>query len=364
MTENVSSRYRRVTVRGWEPLGNYCKGTSCTKRAEPYKSLESGNQGQFDGSWGYHYFTLNQLQKRSKAYWCTWSDDWASFDYVKFRGMKVTIPADQFHTWMISFDAFLITKEGLPLQERSNNEDQWIHPGILMNNPKTHLILPQNYHQRKRFYKIWVKPPTGWKGYERFPDAMNYILCHWFWTVFSLNQPFFDVCNCNNRGQDQCVANPWWVANGEYDKWINRTKYDTCQSGAVNKTKTWGPFLESQNCSGSAFSAYFLYKAYFTFRGESIWRPLPHVFANEGLVPEAPGPSAGTRENYKKRPADCFDILPGDLDSDGILTEEAFQRITGADKRHKRRKVEDPRSTRHLSNKLRKIIRYFLLKHR
>lgn len=273
--------------------------------------------------------------------------------------MKVLIPADQFHSWMISFDAYLQTKEGLPLLPKNNNEEQWIHPGILINNPKTHMILPQNYHPRKRFYKLWVRPPPGWKGYERFPEAMNYILCHWCWTVFSLNQPFFDVCNCNQGRVDQCAAEPWWVANGFYDKWVDRSKYDNCDFSQTN-TKTWGPFLQSQNCSEFKFSAYFLYKAYFKFRGTSIWRPLPHIFASDGLVPPAPGLNkAHSSYAGKKRPADTADILPGDLDSDGLIKEGALKRIIGTDHHAKRRRLErrhTKQRLKHIAHKLRHLI--------
>lgn len=348
-------------MRGWEPLGNVCKGESCKTRAQPYVNIEGGqsNFQSFHGTWGFHYLTINTLQKRAKAYWNVWSDDWATFDYVKFCGMTVTIPADQLHSWMIAFDPYLQTKEGLPLVQNQNNEETWFHPGILINNPNTHLILPQNYHQKKRFYKWRVKPPPGWKGYERFPEAMNYILCHWVWSLFSLNQPFIDICNCNKiaPGTDVCMSEPWWNANGNYDKWVDRQKYEICGQN-VSKQQTWGPFLQSQNCSESSFSAYFLYKMYFKFAGSSVWRPVPHVFANSGLVPPAPGwgGRVKTKKHNKKRPISTDDILPGDLDSDGIITTPALKRITGADHPHKRRKLEDKRRVRHLTGQLYNIL--------
>lgn len=355
----MPTRHRYITVRGWEPLGNYCKGTSCKKRAEPYKGLEQGQTGSFNGSWGFHYLTLNNLQKRAKAYWNVWSEDWASYDYVLFQGATILIPPDQFHSWMIGFDPYFQTKEGLPLLDKPNNEETWFHPGILMNNPKTHLILPQNYAHKRKFYKLRVKPPPGWKGYERLPEAMNYILLHWFWSIFSLNQPFFDVCNCNAPGRpDVCAAEPWWVANGFYDKWINREQYEECSSNNINRQKTWGPFLQAQNCSDFAFSAYFLYRLKFKFAGNNVWRPLPHIFANEGLVPKSPGINgAKTRKYYKKRPRDTADILPGDLDSDGILKTPALIRITESNNDVKRRRLEDKGRIKHLAGELYNILR-------
>lgn len=359
--EWVPTRSRYITVRGWEPLGNVCKGESCKTRAMPYANLEGIQNGQsFHGTWGFHYLTLNSLQKRAKAYWNLWSDDWASYDYVKFLGMTVLIPPDQFHSWMIGFDPYFQTKEGLPLIEKKNAEETWMHPGILINNPKTHLILPQNYAHKRRFYKIRVKPPPGWKGYERLPEAMNYILCHWFWSIFSLNQPFIDICNCNAKPPrtDVCSAEPWWNANGNYDKWVNREKYQVCSSTDFTKNQTWGPFLQSTNCSEFVFSAYFLYKMHFKFAGNSIWNPLPHIFANEGLVPQAPGrqDQTKTRKYNKKRPLTTSDILPGDVDSDGILTSPAIERITGIDHNAKRRRLEDQRRIKYLSGKLYNIL--------
>lgn len=302
--------------------------------------LETGKTAVEHGTWGFHYFTLSNLQKRAAGYWNVWSDDWSSYDYVKFIKMKVIIPQDLLHSWMISFDSYFETKEGYPLAYQKTNEEEWIHPGILINNPKTHLILPQQYMQKKKFYKLTLKPPTGWKGYQRFPEAMNYILCHWCWTVFNLNQPFYDVCGCNTvpgAKKDLCKAASWWNSQTYIDKWIDRTKYKPC-TGPDGEQRTWGPFLPALNCSNSSFSAYFLYTFHFKFAGTSIWRPVPTLFTNSGLVPPAPGidkPSA--KASDKKRPRDEADIWPGDLDSDGMLKERALERIIGADNRHQKR---------------------------
>lgn len=346
-------------IRGWEPLGNVCIGESCKDRAEPYNMLETGKQGQEHGTWGFHYFTLSNLQKRAKAYWNNWSDGWSSYDYVKFIKMKVYVPPDQIHSWMLSFDSYLETKEGYPLAPQHTNEEQWIHPGIMINNPQTHLILPQNYHHRSSFYKWTVRPPPGWKGYQRFPDAMNYIMCHWAWTIFNLNQPFFDVCGCNTAPQtrrDLCKASSWWNKQNNFDKWVDRKTYQNCTLGG-SEDKNWGPFLPSQNCSDSAFSAYFLYKIYLKFAGTSLWRPVPRLFTNDGLVPPAPGidKPTYTLETYQERPQDEGDILPGDLDSDGLLKEGALRRIIESNNDHKRRRLER-RSIKHLTDKLQLII--------
>lgn len=361
MYENIPSRHRWVTIRGWEPLGNVCIGESCKQRAEPYTQLEGGTNGVEHGTWGFHYFTLSNLQKRAQAYWCTWSDDWSSYDYVKLVKIKIMIPPDQLHSWMISFDSYFETKTGFPLAPENTNEEEWVHPGIMINNPKTHMILPQNYCQKKRFYKFYLRPPPGWKGYQRFPDAMNYIMTHWCWTIFNLNQPFFDVCACNisapSNKDSICQASSWWNKQNFFDKWVDRSKYDLCQTGQ-NADKTWGPFLPSQNCAHSAFSAYFLYKIYLKFAGTSLWRTVPRLFQRDGLVPQAPGlnKQPSTYSSYQERPQDEGDILPGDLDSDGFIKDGALRRIIESHHRAKRVPMEKRRRSKHLTHKLKHII--------
>nr|QYD02140.1 ORF1 [Torque teno felis virus] len=357
--ENLPYRHRYITVQGWEPLANVCKQDTARMRAEPYRCLEpsSSSQGQWHGTWGFHYLTLNNLQLRAKGYWNMWSDNWASFDYVTFLGAKIRIPPDQLHSWMISFDPFFQAKEVFPLQPKDFQEQTWIHPGIMINRPNTHMILPQNYHSRSKFYTIRVRPPPGWKGAQRLPDALNYILLHWGWTFFNLNQAFYDVCNCEQPNTDACSAEPWWCANKYYDKWVNREKYEDCAPGNNNR-RNWGPFLPAKNCSPTSFSPFFLYKLYFKFSGDSIWRPLPSVYANTGLIPEAPGPKdvINSKADNKKRPRDIFDILPGDLDSDGILKDGALERITEHHRADKRRKMVPAKRLRHIAVKLRNIL--------
>lgn len=334
VTENVPQRHRLVIVRGWEPLGNVCPGTGAKIQAEPYAAVEPalGGQGKFQGTWGFHYFTLANLLNRAYANWCTFSDNWSSFDYIKFLRMNVRIIPTLGQTWMINFDQYLQTKNVLSGEQ--NNENQWIHPGVLLNTPKTHIIFNPAKFKRRRLYKIPIKPPPGWKGYERLPGAMDYVLTHWSWTWCDLENAFYDWCPCNNTSdRTQCVANPWWGVTNRSNQWVNRTKYADCIKGQ-SKNETWGPFLPGNNCERPAFSAYFLYTIYFKFAGDSLWRPLPTSFNREGMVPPAPGPpntKADSRKSSHKRrrPQDTGDIWPGDLDADGILTTPALKRIAG-----------------------------------
>lgn len=366
MTQWVPGRHRYITVQGWEPLGNLCLSDSAKNEATPWKSVEpqAGGGAVWHGTWGHHYFTPGNLMGRALAYWNKWSEDWASYDYIQFFGGTIKIPQTATTTWMITFDEYLQTK--LKDYNPKTPEDKWGHPGILINDPKTHIIYPPNIYNHKKYYKVKVRPPPGWRGLQRLPDAQSYILLHWLWTWADLTHAFYDISQ-DSSTQHTCQIAPWWAGNAKLDKWVDRSTYQTCDS---NQTPdSWGPFLPCKYTHAPECSLFFMYKLRFKVIGTSIWRPLPRNIQSEGLVPEPkPAPSfSGTGEADKKRrrPQDEADIWPGDLDSDGILTERAYQRITGDHHRDKRRCLEDTGRLRLIHDKLRLILsKHNLLKRR
>nr|QYD02413.1 ORF1 [Torque teno felis virus] len=356
VTQWVPGRHRLINVRGWEPLANLCDSDCAKTEAKPYLSIEpqGGGQGVWHGTWGKHYFTPGNLLARAKAKWCVWSEDWASYDYIQFYGGWVKIPQTAQTTWMITFDEYLET--AIKGYNPTEHEDKWGHPGMLLNVPKTHIIFPYNQNQRRRWYKIPIKPPPGWRGIQRFPEAFSYILCHWLWTWCDLQHAFYDI-STNKPDASSCEIAPWWASNNKLDTWVDRSTYKDCSS-VLTGQETWGPFLPSRY-SNYETSVFFTYKLYFKVIGNAIWRPLPRNFLSEGLVPDPkPAPSSETRSSGKKRarPQSEADIWPGDLDSDGLLTEEAYNRIVGDNPRHKRRKLGGQGRLRLIAKKLRFIL--------
>lgn len=341
---------------GWEPLGNVCSKTSAKVEATPYKAIEPNpGNGVFLGTWGKHYFTPGNLLRRAQCRWNQWSEDWSSFDYIKFYGATIWIIPNQINPWMITFDPyFQYAKQ--QLVDEKNKEDLWGHPGVLLHNPHTHMILPSNQFPRKKLYKIKIKPPPGWKGYQRFPDAFSYILFHWLWTTFNPYTSFMDL---TQHVQDACTQNPWWAVQNKCAKWVNRSKY----KDPTNSQETWGPFLPTRPEEHSGdFSVWFKYRLYFKLAGDSLWRPLPTNVLTEGMVPEPPGPdqvSSKTRTHHSKkrrrRPQHEADIWPGDLDSHGLLTDTAYQRIVDHHPEPKRRKLV-PYTSKFLISKLSDIV--------
>lgn len=365
MWQHLPRRHKYLTVRGWEPLGNVCKSDGPPAEATPYFSVEP-QAGQstavWHGSWGHHYFTFNNLLQRSLARWNLFSSDWESYDYIQFVGGTISIPQTSHITWMINFDEYLQTK--LVRYNEKSKEDHWGHPGIMFNLPRTHVIYPPyNYHRRK-YYKVRVKPPPGWQGFQRFPEAMGYICCHWIWTWCDLENGFYDT-QCIDQPQDRCQQAPWWATNRYVaGKWVDRTKYKQFNGCNTTEPEYWGPFLPATiPAKQYQCSLFFKYKLKFKLTGDALWRAVPRQFQSEGMVPEPEGPTSPAKRKLKtqkvskkaaKRPRSEADIWPGDLDSDGILRSPAYARITADRGGHEQPPLAE--RLKHLHDKLRSII--------
>nr|QYD02299.1 ORF1 [Torque teno felis virus] len=358
ISEWIPGRHEYITVTGWEPLGNLCNTDYAGTEATPYKSVEpQGGPGQWHGTWGAHYFTPNNLQLRAAAYWCQWSRDWATYDYIMFLGGWIKIPQTNRCTYLFNTDEYLSTT--LKDYNPQVLEQRWVHPGILLNNPKTHVIYPPTIYKRKKYYKIRVRAPPGWKGYQRLPDAGSFVCLHWCWTFCDLSAGFYNS-SYDSSDIHACTQEPWWGKNNALQKWMDRSKYQQCTS-SVAPEDTWGPFLP---CRYNAYecSLFFQYKLRFKVVGNALWRTVPRNISSKGLVPE-PGPpttdelvprAAG---DQRKRPEDEADIWAGDLDSDGLLKEKALRRIIGAHPRSQRCPLESHRRRLKLiAKKLRRVL--------
>lgn len=335
-------------------------GCYAKTEAQPWRAVDPQGgikPGQWQGTWGKHYFTAANLQRRAQAYWCQWSEDWQTYDYIKFCGAVVKIPQTAPCSWMINFDQYLAVQ--LKDYTPKNAEDEWGHPGILLNNPKTHIIYPPSIYMRKKYYTTKIPAPAGWKGYQRLPAAETFIFFHYLWSWWDPLHAFY---NYGEPGQqDKCNQNPWWggTAYNKLPLWVDRQKYDVCSSDQ-SKEETWGPFLPCAYKGSPECSLFFQYKIKLKVVGNAIWRPVPRNIDTEGLAPDAPGrqSSSQTFSTHRKRPRpqDEADIWPGDLDSTGILKETAFQRIVGAHHGDKRRRLGREGRIRHIAGILKSVL--------
>nr|WCS65577.1 ORF1 [Torque teno Leptonychotes weddellii virus 1] len=388
-----SRRRKRISVRGWEPLGNVCAADIASSEATPYIDLDQYDldpldadirkfKGQWHGTWGHHFFTLRSLLLRAKYYFNYWSSDWEGYDYLKFKGGYIWIPRMPYFSWIFYLDSSIQSnpKDDIP-ENKYKFEKSWLHPGILLNRPGSRLMLSSLQQPSKSFYrKLKVTPPSAWEGNYRMDAAMDYLLFHWGWTVCNVTASFYDFFCQRKRVQgapDVCPQTPWFIHDSAWDthkdqstlgptkniyenidrfhndrraQWVNRRLY--VKSDCVNTERAegkipsnfhnWGPFLP-QNVileTSTGNSLYFRYKLFFEVSGDSLYRRLPSQPCKDGVIPPAPGgesacPEISTvplRERKRKRPKTIYDILPGDLDSDGMLTDRAYERITGSDR--------------------------------
>nr|WCS65821.1 ORF1 [Torque teno Leptonychotes weddellii virus 1] len=395
-----SRRRKRISVRGWEPLGNVCPADCASVEATPYIDLDmdsvdifrtnsgtSPNGAQWHGQWGHHFFTFHSLLNRSKYFFNYWSSDWEGYDYLSFLGGYIWLPRKPSFSWMFYLDTSIQSnpKDMTIPENKYKYEKSWVHPGIMLNRPGSKILLSTLQSRgRSLFRRISVRPPAGWEGSYRMDVAHDYLLFHWSWTTVNLTSSFYDFYCQRKRGKDdpdQCIANPWFMGEkATYDKvqgwssdhgqakhnsqtlmnnlnkfhfdsraaWVNRKLYVKADcSTTVGQDKVpgnfhnWGPFLPQNVLFDLSFgnSIYFRYKLFFKVSGDSLYRRQPSTRCKDGVIPPCPGftdnncPEIPTHSILKKRtPPSIYDILPGDLDETGMLTERAYERITGSDR--------------------------------
>nr|ASA48581.1 ORF1 [Torque teno Leptonychotes weddellii virus 1] len=388
-----SRRRKRISVRGWEPLGNVCPTTIASSEATPYidldkedydifKDPQSGSHGKWEGSWGHHFFTFRSLLHRSRYYFNYWSGDWEGYDYVAFLGGYIWLPRMPYFSWIFYLDSSIQSnpKQDDP-EKKYQSEKSWVHPGILLNRPGARLMFSTAQSAGRGFFrKQRVRPPAAWEGNYRIDVARDFLLFHWSWTTCNMTSSFYDFYCQRKRmhtHNDTCPQVPWFMGDQYWTRvkgtfsaatwakpldglddriysykadsrsaWVLRKLY--VKSDCVNTPSpdhapsnfhNWGPFLP-QNVildSSTGQSIYFRYKLYFKVSGDTLYRRLPSTPCKGSVIPPAPGfkdgpcPEVQTRPILKKRtPPTIYEILPGDLDQGGLLPDRAYRRILGS----------------------------------
>nr|WCS65945.1 ORF1 [Torque teno Leptonychotes weddellii virus 2] len=368
-----AKRHKKLVVSGFEFLGNVCSTTTAKDEAKPYELLDlvdvSDAQkltqaamklgSQWQGSWGHHYFSFRQLLTRAQYYFNTFSTDWRTYDYIQFLGGYIWLPRQYYLDWMFYIDYDLQDKMTSEMMEdKYSNSKTWFHPGIFMNRRGAVIVgSPHRFGLKTMFRRLKVRPPASWEGLYNLPTAMDYIFLHWAWTWVDLEQSFMDSF-CVKAAKPEakpCERVPWWMGGIESmppktktgDRraaWVDREKYclkhphsRQCDTTVGEGFEKWGPFCPSNYGFPytSARSLWFKYKFYFKLSGDSVYRGTP-TNSNQDLVPPAPEPEVTCSQrkvpphSILKRPLTPSDILPGDLDSDGILKDGALERIIGS----------------------------------
>nr|ASA48853.1 ORF1 [Torque teno Leptonychotes weddellii virus-2] len=367
-----AKRHKILVVSGYEPLGNVCSMTRAMDEAKPYLVLDvpdmedkvkqtakkmkrtEGTSTEWSGTWGHHFFSFRQLVTRAQYYFANFSTDWRTYDYLQFLGGRIWLPRQMFFDWIFYIDYDLQDKQITPDEmDKYKNSKTWFHPGILINRKGAKLVgSPHRFGLKTMFRKVYVRPPASWEGLFNLPSAMDYIFVHWAWTGIDLEQSFMDAwCVKNRTSSDNttpCEEVPWFLGGidsmqpqvKEGDRrsdWVDREKYKKEPRQCTNQGDSflrWGPFLPWT--FGFPYlqsrSIWFKYKFFFKLSGDSVYRR-PPTESHADLVPRAPehkNQVYGTQvppRSILKRPLSTADILPGDLDADGILKDASLERI-------------------------------------
>lgn len=353
-------------------MGNVCTSDTATNRASPYCSIETGGDckpnGMWHGTWGFHFHTMQNLIQRANVRWCRFSQGIDGYDFLKFVGGYIYIPQNQDLNFMFNADPFWMGSILNKNDSEKDKEETWIHPGYMMHAPGTHWILSRRLLHRRGLYKIKIKPPSHWESYTSIKGAFDWILWLWYWTWWDPERAFFNPCGDNQS--TECAAEPWWAMNNDKQNWVDRSQYQKTQP------KNWGPFLPQVQCSGNSSSFWFYYKLKIKLGGESLWTPVPRNPITQGFIPSAPGFNGDGGQvqphtitaHRQPRPWTHHDLLPFDLDSDGIVTDEALERITRGTPEDgppvKRRKLErgGKRPPKYLSRRAQHILLELLRK--
>nr|ASA48689.1 ORF1 [Torque teno Leptonychotes weddellii virus-2] len=367
-----AKRHKILVVSGYEPLGNVCSQTRAMDEAKPYIVLDvpdmddkvkqaaknmkrdNGKSTEWSGTWGHHFFSFRQLVTRAQYYFANFSTDWRTYDYLQFLGGRIWLPRQMFFDWIFYIDSDLQDKTMTPEEmDKYKNSKTWFHPGILINRKGAKLVgSPHRFGLKTMFRKVYVRPPASWEGLFNLPSAMDYIFVHWAWTGIDLEQSFMDAWCVKNRTSTDpttpCEEVPWFMGGIESmqpqvkegdrrSDWVDREKYEkktrTC-SAQADSFMRWGPFLPWT--FGFPYlqsrSIWFKYKFFFKLSGDSVYRR-PPTESHADLVPRAPEhknqvfSTQVPPRSILKRPLSTADILPGDLDSDGILKDASLERI-------------------------------------
>nr|WCS66013.1 ORF1 [Torque teno Leptonychotes weddellii virus 2] len=367
-----AKRHKILVVSGYEPLGNVCSQTRAMDEAKPYLVLDvpdmdekvkntaqsmkrnGMNSTEWSGTWGHHFFSFRQLVTRAQYYFANFSTDWRTYDYLQFLGGRIWLPRQMFFDWIFYIDYDLQDKTMTPEEmDKYKNSKTWFHPGILINRKGAKLVgSPHRFGLKTMFRKVYVRPPASWEGLFNLPSAMDYIFVHWAWTGIDLEQSFMDAWCVKNRtssdNTNPCEEVPWFMGGidsmqpqvKEGDRrsdWVDREKYKTTARMCTVKEDSyqrWGPFLPWT--FGFPYlqsrSIWFKYKFFFKLSGDSVYRR-PPTESHADLVPRAPEHKTQVLStqvpprSILKRPLSTADILPGDLDADGILKDASLERI-------------------------------------
>ncbi|ASH99102.1 ORF1 [Giant panda anellovirus] len=357
-------------------LNNKCDDTWQTRKEWNTKDStdlrpdkDSPTYWDFCGGFGFANFTFEGLILRNMLGFNRFSEDIRGYTWIRFLGFSFElIPA-------VDIDYLFRVEQHRGTQDWETN---LLHPVNLLNMPFVTWVKSIKRSKCCKPVRLRRRPPPDLHDWYDIEGFRKLLLATYQWTVFDSNNPMGKNPNITIDNKKYTWWDDSWMRMAKWGsaktapkkpakiginqhlKWWDRGTYDTSFVTEINKGEgvteptseqnwwewIWGldpskksvggkttPFLPPIMPSEHINTIWIRYKFKFQVGGSSIGR-------NGILWPIREADDSTTLCNPEKEICEAC-IKEGDLDDTGILTEEAYKRITGSSKRKKRKLVEE-----------------------
>lgn len=297
----------------------------------------------FIGGYGQGTFTLGGLCLRASLGMARFSDSFEGYDWVKYLGGSYQLVPNAEVDWLFRWDNHKNVGYDASGRDESKDEGKWNHPANLLLYPFVSIVESIKRSKCCKWKHRRFRPNPLWEGWWDKDRFATYVLGGYMWTTIDLDNPMGLAPYARDTGTESSapLRNDWWPSNypsqtqGKCPTWINRQEWDKgfLEDNQDNRFRniTWplsgdkrpryGPFCPPVLQTDRPQTLWFRYKFVFQFGGTNIENYFPRY------------PVSEVRDPPKTCPSGCQSCIgEGDLNSNGILTDDAYERITGADK--------------------------------
>lgn len=344
-------RYKAYcNITGWVPIAM----TRVPLISMPFSVQTTSPFYVYPGGYGYGVFTLDAMYKEHLVKRNRWSRSNAGFDLGRYIGTTLTLVPHPVFDYIFYYD---------PEYGNTLEFKKLLHPAIMITHPKSILVLSNKRGgSRRKWPKVWIPRPAIYgDGWEFQKDLAQQGLFAFGWSWIDLDRPWMtDIPKPTAavdpstyiQSQDQVNQQPqmWWKdAN---NNWLQN--WGTNGTQANNKIAMSGPFVLKTNkvdyVNYELPQIILFYKSKFQWGGEFLQDktlanpntipPQQQYFGEPGTSnilasPDLTQLSSGLQDGISGLPwasppkePNKYTTRPEDYDSDGILTDESFRRIT------------------------------------
>lgn len=260
------------------------------------------------------------------------SETFEGYTWIKFVGASFTLVP----TMEVDYVFKLVNRAPFGTDEETKAEIKWTHPGNLLLQQGVRIVESNKRRHCCKWPRIKFKPPPTFEGWYSIDQFAKFSLVKYMWSTVSLNNPMgiAPYVTDSNSEDNGPIVNKWWQ-DGCKDKtnnlysptWIDRENYNKGFNSATGTWRDWvfptgsdkpkhSPFCPPVFTTEYQNTLWFMYKFWFKVGGTTLQNFYP-IYPVQEMGPPP-----------KKNPCPAC-IRPGDLEESGLLTDRAYERITG-----------------------------------